>query len=130
MSEWMPPEVVEVFDQFDNDYGNNLDNTNVAEVVPVDVTSHASNLNSDVFSYQDPLKYAHKYQFEPLDLNVFGNAHVVDPHYVDGYFRKDGTYVEGYYRDGDGNHNTHLTTEQGGGYLRTNPDGNPFNNLD
>jgi hypothetical protein len=46
-------------------------------------------------------------------------VHHVEPHYVEGYYRADGTYVEGYYRDGaDGN-----------GYDRSNPDGNPNNNL-
>jgi hypothetical protein len=56
-------------------------------------------------------------------------SHHVKPHYVEGYYRADGTYVEGYYRDGDGNPNTQLTEEQGGGYNRTNPDGVPTNNL-
>ncbi|WP_238392665.1 hypothetical protein [Paenibacillus antri] len=46
-------------------------------------------------------------------------VHHVEPHYVEGYYREDGTYVEGYYRDG----------VDGDGYVRTNPDGDPNNNL-
>jgi len=46
-------------------------------------------------------------------------VHHVEPHYVEGYYRADGTYVEGYMRDG----------EDGNGYLRSNPDGDPSNNL-
>ena len=43
--------------------------------------------------------------------------HNVTPHDVSGYQRTDGTYVEGYHRDGDD------------GYYRSNPDGNISNNL-
>lgn len=57
------------------------------------------------------------------------DVHFVEPHWVDGYFREDGTYVGGYWRDGDGNPLTTLTLEEGGGYWRTNPDGDPGNNL-
>jgi hypothetical protein len=53
----------------------------------------------------------------------------VKPHEVSGYTRADGTYVEGYTRDGDGNPKTQLTEQQGGGYLRTNADGNIQNNF-
>lgn len=42
----------------------------------------------------------------------------VDPHYVRGYYRADGTYVEGYWRDGDGDTSIDLTKEEGGGYIR------------
>ena len=57
------------------------------------------------------------------------DTHFVNPHEVSGYTKKDGTVVEGYYRDGDGNPSTHLSREDGGGYIRSNPDGNPSNNL-
>jgi tryptophan-rich sensory protein len=53
----------------------------------------------------------------------------VDPHYVSGYEREDGTYVDGYWRDGDGDTSINRTVEEGGGYWRSNPDGNPHNNL-
>jgi len=56
-------------------------------------------------------------------------VHHVGPNYVNGYVRSDGTEVSGYWRDGDGNSSTHLTADQGGGYLRTNPDGIESNNL-
>lgn len=45
-------------------------------------------------------------------------THHVDPHWVDGYTREDGTEVDGYWRGGDD------------GYERSNPDGDPSNNLD
>ena len=47
-----------------------------------------------------------------------GNLHHVDPHWVDGYDRSDGTEVDGYWRGGDE------------GYDRSNPDGDLSNNLD
>lgn len=43
----------------------------------------------------------------------------VDPHHVNGYTKSDGTQVSGYWRDGDGNPNTTLTREEGGGYFRS-----------
>ncbi|PAB60214.1 hypothetical protein [Anaeromicrobium sediminis] len=54
--------------------------------------------------------------------------HHVKPHYVQGHMRN-GHYIEGHWRDGDGNTNINLTEENGGGYIRTNPDGNSYNNL-
>lgn len=42
----------------------------------------------------------------------------VDPNQVSGYNRQDGTYVQPYWRDGDGNTSINLTKEQGGGYFR------------
>ncbi|GGJ80294.1 hypothetical protein GGR02_003444 [Anoxybacillus voinovskiensis] len=55
-------------------------------------------------------------------------THHVRPHWVEGHW-SDGQWIEGYWRDGDGNTDVNLTEEQGGGYERTNPDGNPRNNL-
>ncbi|QNU23455.1 hypothetical protein [Geobacillus zalihae] len=55
-------------------------------------------------------------------------THHVRPHWVDGHWR-DGQWIEGYWRDGDGNIDVNLTEEQGGGYERTNPDGNSENNF-
>lgn len=55
--------------------------------------------------------------------------HFVEPHYVDAYIRKDGTYVEGYWRDGDGDTSVDLQVDQGGGYVRSNPDDSIWNNL-
>lgn len=54
------------------------------------------------------------YETAPMDSN---GIHHVEPHWVDGYERSDGTTVEGYWRGGED------------GYYRSNPDGNPFNNL-
>lgn len=57
------------------------------------------------------------------------NGHYVEPHWVDGYNRADGTYVEGYYRDGDGDTSVNRTSEQGGGWNQSNPDyRTPVNN--
>ncbi|WP_156291261.1 DUF3892 domain-containing protein [Oceanobacillus salinisoli] len=130
MSDWINT-TTDLSTAFDQDFSsgtfenNALTEASTAEYTPV-ITGNS--FNQDILDYQDPLKHAHKYQFEPLEMNLF-NTHFVEPHYVEGYMRKDGTYVEGYYRDGDGNPLTNLTKEQGGGYARTNPDGNPFNNL-
>ncbi|WP_339276367.1 hypothetical protein MKY59_05120 [Paenibacillus sp. FSL W8-0426] len=47
------------------------------------------------------------------------NTHHVEPHYVEGYERADGTHVEGYYRDGDGDTSVNRPN---GGYEQHNPD--------
>ncbi|MFE8704005.1 hypothetical protein ACFYKX_25885 [Cytobacillus sp. FJAT-54145] len=60
--------------------------------------------------------------------NLVG-THDVNPHYVQDYTRNDGTHVDGYWRDGDGNTHHDLTASEGGGYERTNPDGDLTNNL-
>lgn len=57
------------------------------------------------------------------------DLHFVTPHWVSSYFRADGTLVNGYWRDGDGDTSVNLNMINGGGYFRTNPDGNPYNNL-
>jgi hypothetical protein len=44
-------------------------------------------------------------------------VHHVNPHEVSGYTKSDGTQVDSYHRGGED------------GYDRSNPDGNPFNNL-
>lgn len=80
----------------------------------------------DVLNFSDPLKYAHTIKFPSFEMN---NIHFVKPHFVDGYIKTDGTIVNGYFRDGDGNSFTNLQEEQVGGYFRSNPDGNLFNNL-
>ncbi|OIJ14240.1 hypothetical protein BKP37_09035 [Anaerobacillus alkalilacustris] len=56
-------------------------------------------------------------------------THFVEPHYVEGYVRANGTEVDGYWRDGDGDTSINRAVEDGGGYLRSNPDGDPSNNL-
>lgn len=53
-----------------------------------------------------------------LDLSGDDNT-FVDPHQVDGYYKKDGSYVNGYWRDGDGNTSVNLTKSEGGGYWRS-----------
>lgn len=57
------------------------------------------------------------------------NIHFVHPHMVNSYIRADGTLIHGYWRDGDGNAFINRTEHHGGGYFSSNPDGNPFNNL-
>ncbi|GMN99856.1 hypothetical protein [Parageobacillus thermoglucosidasius] len=55
-------------------------------------------------------------------------THHVRLHWVEGHWC-DGQWIEGYWRDGDGDTDVNLKEQQGGGYERTNPDGNPDNNL-
>ncbi|HDR7251523.1 hypothetical protein ACS52_14325 [Bacillus cereus] len=59
----------------------------------------------------------------------YAGDHFVEPHSVSSYDRQDGTHVEGYWRDGDGNTDIDATTENGGGYIQTNPDGILENNF-
>jgi hypothetical protein len=77
------------------------------------------------YNNSNELVYTSDLDAQSEDVGV----HHVEPHYVDGYERSDGTHVEGYYRDGDGNPETTLTEEDGGGYIRSNPDGISSNNI-
>ncbi|KAB7665574.1 hypothetical protein F9279_20190 [Bacillus sp. B1-b2] len=64
-----------------------------------------------------------------VDVNNIVGTHNVNPHYVQGYTKSDGTQVDGYWRDGDSDTHHDLTASEGGGYERTNPDGDLTNNL-
>jgi len=63
--------------------------------------------------------------FNPYAINTFSgkgpslssSVHYVRPHYVSSYTRKDGTFVKGYWRDGDGNTKKNRMT----GYYARNP---------
>lgn len=44
-------------------------------------------------------------------------VHYVHPHWVSSYTKKDGTFVEGFWRDGDGN----TAINQAFGYFARNP---------
>lgn len=65
--------------------------------------------------------------FQPYAINTFSGrgkqfstitpVHYVHPHSVSSYRRKDGTWVRGYWRDGDGNTLINRAT----GYFARNP---------
>jgi len=69
--------------------------------------------------------------FQPFAVNTFsGNgrsfeiitpAHYVHPHPVSSYTRSDGTFVRGYWRDGDGN----TQINRSFGYFARNPNAIP-----
>ena len=44
-------------------------------------------------------------------VNFVPKAHYVKPHNVTSYARKDGTFVHGYYRDGDGDTSINRRTD-------------------
>ncbi|GFN31620.1 hypothetical protein [Paenibacillus xylaniclasticus] len=70
---------------------------------------------SDIMKLSDPLSQSHSYHMQPID---WSHVHVVKPHYVHTYVKSDGTVVSG-----------HMRGDETGGYLRSNPDGDPTNNL-
>ncbi|PEO54352.1 hypothetical protein [Bacillus wiedmannii] len=116
----------EAFDQQSLHSNEIIDGTHSATSHQIDtgafhVHDNAASNSIDIFQYTDPLKHVNQFQMHPL--------HFVKPHYVDGYMRQDGTYVEGYWRDGDGNVQVDRTVEMGGGYARSNPDDIISNNL-
>jgi hypothetical protein len=53
-----------------------------------------------------------------FDINTGDHEVFVSPHEVHDYYRQDGTHVDSYYRDGDGDPFTHLTKDEGGGWYR------------
>lgn len=115
---------------FDNDFAGTGGELVTADYTPAEYTaaSFSHTQGQEIFHFSDPLKHVNQFEFEPLNIDL-DNTHFVQPHYVDPYIRADGTLVDGYYRDGDGNPNINTPLNQGGGYIRSNPDGNPFNNL-
>lgn len=143
MSEFYTGEGIDsgdVSDTFDNDFQEDSpfhendfeqdasfhDNDLYHQELPVlDVNAFS---RQDIFDSPNPLAIADSYQCPALDLD-FGNQHFVEPHSVDGYTRADGTYVDGYFRDGDGNTDVNRAKEAGGGYFRSNPDDTRDNNL-
>ena len=54
---------------------------------------------------------------EKKSLSYKPSYHIVKSHYVRPYTRKDGTFVRGHWRDGDGD----STRNNFSGYLRKNP---------
>jgi hypothetical protein len=80
-----------------------------------------STLESQLYNYEDPLKYSSRIEFEPFQFESSSDVHFVEPHQVNGYIKSDGTTVDTHYRDGDGNPDTYLTKEAGGGYFRQDP---------
>lgn len=56
--------------------------------------------------------------FDDADKPLNDGESFVNPHEVDSYTRADGTVVDGYWRDGDGDTSVDLTKEEGGGYFR------------
>ena len=97
---------------FDDQFGEQNDSfqprDGIQEVNQLSLNEFQSSFierNEDIFQHYDPLIKSNQFQCEPFDF------HWVDPHYVSGYVREDGTVVKGYIRDGNGS-----------GYLRGNPD--------
>lgn len=56
--------------------------------------------------------------FDEADKPLNNKKTFVNPHYVEGYTNQNGTEVEGYWRDGDGDTSIDLSKEEGGGYLK------------
>ncbi|EJQ39260.1 hypothetical protein IEE_04932 [Bacillus cereus BAG5X1-1] len=118
-----------ISDAFDKQFSHSndvIDGTHSVSSHQIDTGSFSVHDNPasdsiDIFQYADPLQHVNQFQIQPL--------HFVKPHHVDGYMRQDGTYVEGYWRDGDGNAQVDRTVEMGGGYVRSNPDSVISNNL-
>ena len=56
--------------------------------------------------------------FDEADKPFNMKVTFVNPHYVEGYTNKNGTEIEGYWRDGDGDTSVDISKEDGGGYFR------------
>ncbi|MBU3102312.1 hypothetical protein KPL44_24035 [Clostridium sp. DSM 17811] len=60
---------------------------------------------------------------ERIDTNSDGitDTHFTDPHFVEDYVKDDGTFVHGYWRDGDGDTHHDLDKLEDGGYYTHDP---------
>jgi len=92
--------------------------TNTVKIGSVVYSEIASIFNDS----RDETDYINQNRYDGYDSEFTENdnsdTHHVDPHWVDGYERSDGTQVDGYWRGG------------ADGYERSNPDGDTGNNLD
>lgn len=98
----------------DNHFLNALNSNDLNTTNSFDTNEHFIVSDSHHFSINhclltdDPLAHIHKIKVAPLHLEY------VKPHWVDGYVRSDGTHVQRYFRDGDGD----TTKFDGDGYFR------------
>lgn len=74
--------------------------------LPTLIPDFIENLESDIIS------------FDIADKPLNKKETFVSPHYVEGYTKSNGTEVDGYWRDGDGDTSVDLSKEDGGGYFR------------
>lgn len=110
-------------------FQNKLRSQGSVEVDPFDHMN--SNPNQELITQTDnPFGELFETPTIPDMSEINPEQHFVNPHVVDPYFRTDGTFVQGYWRDGDGNTDVDLNVNQGGGYMRTNPDDSLLNNFD
>lgn len=93
------------------DGADGIDNGEVAEASSIEVADANTEVNSI-----DSTETMNSTETTTIENP---NMHDVEAHYVEGYERADGTYVEGYFRDGDGN--TQVDNPDGG-YTQHNPD--------
>jgi hypothetical protein len=93
-----------------------------------DVRDHAD--TADVHAHQIDPQIDHSQVAASVDVsdNMDPGEHFVHPNYVKGHWQN-GNWIDGYWRDGDGDTSVDLTVDQGGGYMQSNPDGDPSNNL-
>ncbi|ANX13920.1 hypothetical protein ABE41_018060 [Fictibacillus arsenicus] len=118
MSDW-DSNSIDISNSFDQDFKSNSTELITEPIHQLDHNTFSNyNGEHECFNYNDPLKYCYKHQFKPFLLDFGNGVHFVKPHYVEGYMREDGTYVNGYYRDGDGNTSINRDENHGGGYLR------------
>ena len=69
--------------------------------------------NLDIFNSIDNLTQQ--------DSDGTTGEHFVQPHLVSDYVTDDGTFVDSYWRDGDGDTSHNLDTAHGGGYFAHDP---------
>jgi hypothetical protein len=55
------------------------------------------------------------------DFDSLTDSHFTDPHWVNDYVKDDGTFVHGYWRDGDGDTSHNHDKLHGGGYYAHDP---------
>lgn len=115
MSEYISPDEIQIESAFDKEF-NDSHTLDPVKVPQYDINSFS---RQEIFRHDDPLLHAHAYEMPKM--NLMPNEHFVKPHEVEGYFKGDGTYVEGYYRDGDDNTDVNRSIHEGGGYTRSNP---------
>jgi hypothetical protein len=110
------------------DFVDGIDGVDTGDVSADPDLDDTSN-GADAQIHQADLDSAHSQVAVGTD-DVAGDPglHTVKPHWVEGHYQN-GNWIDGYWRDGDGDTSVDLTEEQGGGYLQSNPDGNPNNNL-
>lgn len=99
----------------------NLVKVLAVSALAVGVADYVGIIGDDISDVEDGLDLFGTVELDDYEMDNIDESdfHFVKPHYVESHMRGD-DFIEGYWRDGDGDTDVDLTESQGGGYIRSN----------